>query len=220
MTSELAPLFDKPLLLFIVLFIGGLAGMKVESFVARQRREAWKSKNKGRWEKKGNGAVALGPWAPKPDATPVKKAPDAADQLRIVMGADFSIQPLLNKSEARLFWELDRLVQARNSGWQVMAQVSLGEILRTKAKDAYGCINAKRVDLLLVDGECQPIAAIEDQGGGHHQGTAAARDAVKKEALRRARIGYHEVIAGVTTRAELKRLVEKLVPGTVSAEQA
>jgi hypothetical protein len=197
MTSEFASLFDKPLLLFVVLFIGGLAGMKVESFVGRQRREAWKSKNQGRWKKTGNGVVTGGPWARKPDATPVK-APDAADQLRIVMGADFSIQPLLNRSEARLFWELDRLVQARNSGWQVMAQVSLGEILRTRQKDAYGCINAKRVDLLLVDGECQPIAAIEYQGGGHHQGTAAARDAVKKE---------------------LKRLVEKLVPGTVSAAQ-
>ncbi|MES2903370.1 MAG: hypothetical protein V4696_04215 [Pseudomonadota bacterium] len=34
---------------------------------------------------------------------------------------------------------------------------------------------------------------------------------MKKEALRRAGIGYHEVVAGVTTRAELKRLVERLV---------
>lgn len=34
----------------------------------------------------------------------------------------------------------------------------------------------------------------------------------KKEALRKAGIGYHEVVAGHTTPAELKRLVEKLVP--------
>jgi hypothetical protein len=39
----------------------------------------------------------------------------------------------------------------------------------------------------------------------------AARDAVKKEALRKAGIGYHEVVAGHTTGGELKRLVEKLV---------
>jgi hypothetical protein len=220
MPGESISVFDQPVLLLAVLFVGALVGMKVESFVARQRREAWKSKNKKSWVKKtGGGLVSPGPWLPQSVAVPVK-APDAADQLRIVMAADFSIQPLLNKSEARLFWELDRFVQVRNPGWQVMAQVSLGEILRTKAKDAYGCINAKRVDLLLVDGDCQPIAAIEYQGGGHHQGTAAARDAVKKEALRRAGIGYHEVIAGVTTRAELKRLVEKLVPGAISAEQA
>ena len=78
-------------------------------------------------------------------------------------------------------------------------------------RDAYGCINAKRVDLLLVDGDCQPRHAIEYQGGAHHQGTAAARDAVKKEALRRAGIGYSEVVAGQTTPAELKQLVKTLL---------
>jgi len=65
--------------------------------------------------------------------------------------------------------------------------------------------------LLLMDGDCQPRHAIEYQGGAHHQGTAAARDAVKKEALRRAGIGYHEVVVGHTTPTELQRLVEKLV---------
>ena len=49
-------------------------------------------------------------------------------------------------------------------------------------------------------------------------GTAAARDAVKKEALRKAGIGYHEVVAGVTTPAELKRLVERLVPADTGAD--
>ena len=57
--------------------------------------------------------------------------------------------------------------------------------------------------------------ALEYQGTGHHMagGAAAARDAVKKEALRKAGIGYHEVVAGHTTPGELKRLVERLVPG-------
>jgi hypothetical protein len=218
MPPEILALLDKPLSLIAVLFVGALAGMAVEQFVSKQRRAAWRAKNKHRWSGKPKGAkVAAGPWSPKPAVMPAK-IPDAADQLRIVMGADFTIQPLLNRSEARLFWELDRMVQERNAGWQVMAQVSLGEILITKAKDAFGCINSKRVDLLLVDHDCQPIAAIEYQGGGHHQGTAAARDAVKKEALRRAGIGYHEVVAGVTTRAELKRLVEKLVPAGAIAD--
>lgn len=211
MPPEISALIDKPILLLILLGIGAFFGITVERFMADQRRREWKRKNAWRWEKKGQrGRGASGPWSPKPYAVPAK-VPDAADQLRIVMAADFAIQSLLNKSEARLFWELDKMVQARNSGWQVMAQVSLGEILRTKDKSAYLSINSKRVDLLLVDGDCQPIAAIEYQGGAHHQGAAAARDAVKKEALRRAGIGYHEVVAGVTTRAELKRLVEKLV---------
>jgi hypothetical protein len=92
-----------------------------------------------------------------------------------------------------------------------MAQVSVGEILRCQDAEAYRCINSKRIDLLLVDGDCQPRHAVEYQGSGHHQGTAAARDAVKKEALRRAGIGYHEVVAGHTTPSDLRRLVEKLV---------
>ena len=58
------------------------------------------------------------------------------------MGADFTVQPLLNKSEARVFRELDRIVIDCNPAWQVMAQVSLGEILRSKDADAYGCINS------------------------------------------------------------------------------
>jgi hypothetical protein len=65
--------------------------------------------------------------------------------------------------------------------------------------------------LLLIDEDCQPRHAIEYQGGAHHQGSAAARDAVKKEALRPAGIGYHEVVSGYTTPSELRRLVEKLV---------
>jgi hypothetical protein len=150
------------------------------------------------------------PFQPRHDA--VAKVPDAADQLRTVMNADFKAQALLNKSEARLFKALDKMVIEMRPGWQVMAQVSLGEILRSEDKDAYLCINSKRVDLLIVDADCKPIHAIEYQGGGHFKGAhaTAARDAVKKEALRRAGIGYVEVVAGDTP-AELRKLVERLI---------
>ena len=215
MPPEILALIDKPLSLIAVLFVGALAGMTVEQFAAKRRRAAWRERKKGSGWKPALRKPAVGPWSPKPDALPYK-VPDAADQLRTVMGAEFTVQPLLNRSEARLFWEIDRMVQARSPRWQVMAQVSLGEVLRSKDLNAYRCINSKRVDLMLMDGDCQPRHAIEYQGGGHHQGTAAARDAVKKEALRRAGIGYHEVVAGVTTPAELKRLVERLVPETAS----
>jgi hypothetical protein len=211
MPPEIIALIEKPHLLIGVLLVGAFAGMTIEQFLSKMRRQAWRERNRSRWEKKRRGSnVASGPWFPKADpASP--KQPDAADQLRIVMDANFTIQPLLNKSEARVFKELDRVVISCNPGWQVMAQVSLGEILRSKDADAYRCINSKRVDLLLVDEDCRPRHAIEYQGGAHHQGTAAARDAVKKEALRRAGIGFHEVVAGHTTPSELRRLVEKLV---------
>src|SRR5262245_37771379 len=214
----IALIVAKPYLLIVVLLVGALTGMAVERFLSKMRRQAWREKNRWRWEQKRSGFnVANAMWPPKSDPAPPKKL-DAADQLRIVMGANFSVQPLLNKSEARVFKELDRIVIGCNPGWQVMAQVSLGEILRSKDADAYRGINSKRVDLLLVDEDCQPRHAIEYQGGAHHQGTAAARDAVKKEALRRAGIGYHEVVAGHTTPSELRRLVERLVVKPAAAQ--
>jgi hypothetical protein len=211
MPPEIIALIEKPHLLIAILLVGVFAGMIVQRFLSKMRRQAWRERNRWRRQRTGSGGnITSGPWPVKPDPA-VSKQPDAADQLRIVMGANFTIQPLLNKSEARVFKDLDRTVIACNPAWQVMAQVSLGEILRSSDVDAYRCINSKRVDLLLVDEKCQPRHAIEYQGGAHHQGTAAARDAVKKEALRRAGIGYHEVVAGHTTPSELRRLVEKLV---------
>ena len=217
MPPEIIALIEKPHLLIALLLVGGFAGMTVEKFLSTMRRQAWKERNRWRWERKRPwGNIGSSPRAPKPDTAVVKKF-DAADQLRIVMGASFTIQPLLNKSEARVFKELDRIVISCNPRWQVMAQVSLGEILRSKDAEAFSCINSKRVDLLLVDEDCQPRHALEYQGGAHHQGTAAARDAVKKEALRRAGISYHEVVAGHTTPSELRRLVEKLVDKPTAA---
>lgn len=144
-------------------------------------------------------------------ATEDTRALDAADQLRIVMSAEFAARPLLNQSEARVFEELCQVVMRCKPGWRVMAQVSLGEVLRSRDAEAFSCVNSKRVDMLLIDEGCRPRHAIEYHGEGHYQGTAAARDAVKKEALRRAGIGYHEVVAGKTTPAELRTFIETLI---------
>jgi hypothetical protein len=189
--------------LIIALIIGVFAGMQLQKII-------WQFNRGGRRHWK-NRRGKVGTFQPKPDVISEKRI-DAADQLRTVMRADFKAQPLLNKSEARLFKALDKMVIEMRPGWQVMAQVSLGEILKCEDKDAYACINSKRVDLLIVDDECKPINAIEYQGGGHFKGAhhTAARDAVKKEALRRAGIGYVEVVAGDTP-AELRRVVERLV---------
>ena len=211
MPPETIALIQMPYLLIVVVLVSGFVGIALGRLSSKKRQQAWREKNRWRWERnRGEDNITNGPWFPKPDSTALKLA-DAADQLRIVMGANFSIQPLLNKSEARVFREVDRIVISCNPDWQVMAQVSMGEILRCQDAKAYGCINSKRIDLLLVDGDCHPRHAIEYQGGAHYQGTAAARDAIKKEALRRAGIGYHEVVAGHTTPSELRRLVEKLV---------
>lgn len=140
----------------------------------------------------------------------------ASEQLVRVMAADFKPRALLNRSESQVFRALDAAVIARNPDWQVMAQVSLGEFLSSPDRSAYAAVNSKRVDFALMDSECRVRHALEYQGDGHHRGNAAARDAVKKEALRKAGIGYYEVVAGHTTPTELRRLIDKLVPAKTS----
>lgn len=184
----------------IALAVALVLGMQIEKWHAVARRARWRLRQ-------GRGKTG----SDRPLLNLVANAPfDASDQLREVMRAEFAPRPLLNRKEARLFAALERIVATETAAWRVMAQVSLGEIMSSPSQSAYRAINSKRVDLLLVDGEGMPLHAIEYQGAGHFAGkTAAARDAVKKEALRRAGIGYLEVQAGDTP-AELTSLIRKL----------
>jgi len=216
MPPEIIALIDKPWLLALVLVAGAVPAILIERFVERDKRDRRKAYWQGRNDQRGKVAPLRKPRSALPlKGTPERASIDAAEQLRCVMEADFTQRALLNKSEAAVFRALDAAVIARNPGWQVMAQVSLGEFLASDDQDAFLAINSKRVDFALMDEMARVRHALEYQGTGHHMpgGAAAARDAVKKEALRKAGIGYHEVIAGHTTPAELKRLVEKLVPG-------
>ncbi len=189
----------------VALVIAFMLGRAVEQYRAKVRRAEWRAKNGPKYHTGGPKAGY--------ERNPKKGADFAAGQLSTVSRAKFTSRPLLNKSEANVFTALDKAVIARNPGWQVMAQVSLGEFLASPDKDAFLSVNSKRVDFALMDDRCRVVHALEYQGSGHHAGNcAAARDAVKKEALRKAGIGYHEVVAGHTTAGELRALVEKLVP--------
>ena len=161
-------------------FLAGLFGERLRAELARQM---WR---KRRW-RKGEGGV---PFPFKTGAAPVT---DPAEQLRLVMGASFKKRRLLSRSEAHVLYAAERAINIADLKWRVMAQVSLGEVLSSPDARAYSAINSKRVDLLVVSRSGDPIAAIEYQGHGHYQGTAAARDAVKREALRKAEVRYIEV---------------------------
>lgn len=204
---------SRPFALFVVLLVGALIGVMFERAIARldaeKRKAYWRGRNAGKFGKKGAGLRKI-EVAEKSQAI---RSDMAADQLKVVSRAQFSSRPLLNRSEAKVFETLDKAVIERNPLWQVMAQVSLGEFLASPDKDAYFAVNSKRVDFALMDNRSCVRHALEYQGSGHHAGdSAAARDAVKKEALRKAEIGYHEIVAGHTTPAELRRLIDKLVP--------
>ncbi len=108
------------------------------------------------------------------------------------MTAAFEARPIMSRAEASVFYAAERAVKRLDIKGRVMAQVCLGEILRSPDDVAYRAINSKRVDILLISNSGFPLAAIEYQGEGHYQGTAHARDAVKKAALQRAGIAYIE----------------------------
>jgi hypothetical protein len=114
-------------------------------------------------------------------------------QLKHVRKASFQKQKLMNYSEFQVFRALEQDVALKRRGLRVFAQPSLGEILRSDRKTAFNAINAKRVDILIVDKAGLPLLAIEYQGEGHYDDTSETRDAIKREALLRAGVGYLEV---------------------------
>ena len=189
--------------LVFALVLGGVAaGIGLERLLPRSgRRQTRKSGRSRRWQ------------AP---AVPQISIADPAEQLRVVTAAEFTKQTLLNKQEARVLYAAERAVAESGLKWRVMAQVSLGEILRSENARAFAAINSKRVDLLVISQSGEPLAAIEYQGSGHYQNTAAIRDAVKKEALRKAGVRYIEVMGRHTAddvRREIGRLAFELLPG-------
>jgi hypothetical protein len=121
------------------------------------------------------------------------KQPQTKDQLTRVSQAAFAVQPLMNKGEFKAFSTIESYARRVLPGYRVFAQVSLGEILTCPDRDAYGAINAKRCDILIVNQLGTPALAIEYQGGGHYQQNAPMRDAVKKEALRQAGVPTIEI---------------------------
>ena len=118
MPPEIVALIDKRWLLAAVLAIGAVCGIAVERFVENMDKEKRKAYWRGRKQGGGQKAAPFGKNKPA--------LHDATEQLRLVMASDFKPRALLNKGEARVFAELDKLVVARNPGWQVMAQVSVG----------------------------------------------------------------------------------------------
>ncbi len=181
---------------FVALFVSALLGAQLERALARRHRVRRRSPFRQLLRKRPAAAAQAVPF-------------DAAQQLRAVERAPFTARPVLNRGESRLFDVLERACAAETPGWRVLAQVSLGEILTSPDEEAYRAINSKRVDLLLVGIDSRPLHAIELQGSGHHLGPAATRDAIKKEALRRAGIGYREVTPGDTP-ADIRALVARL----------
>lgn len=122
-----------------------------------------------------------------------KTVKQSENQLDIVARSDFHKSKLMNKEEYGLFIRLEPLLKTNRPGHRLFTQVSMGEIISSPNKNAYFCINDKRVDFVIISPYGDPLVVIEYQGGGHYQGNAVQRDAVKKEACRKAGIAFIEL---------------------------
>jgi hypothetical protein len=149
--------------------------------------------------------------APPPDFS------DVGQQLHFVMAGSFQRRRLLNFSEYRVFKVIDHEIATAQRGHRVFAQTSLGEVLQSPDANAFRSINSKRVDFLIVDGGGWPVLAVEYQGPGHYQGKAAARDAIKKEALRKAGVAYVEISEADSDAQIRARVRQRLGWETVAA---
>lgn len=137
---------------------------------------------------------------------------DVGVQLKAVMAASFEKRRVLNKSEYRAFRIIEKNIAELRRGYRVFAQTSLGQILCSKNSHAFRSINSKRVDILVVDAYGFPVLAVEYNGGGHYQGDAAARDAIKKEALRRAGINYIALSDSDSDESIRRRILDQFAP--------
>lgn len=131
-------------------------------------------------------------------ASAIPNIANPKEQLDAISFVDFETQPLLNREEAPLLRLLEQEVRNANGGFRVMAQTSMGEILRPKATSgtaqqcdlAFKAINSKRLDFAIFNRFGTLVLAVEYQGSGHYHRTSFMRDAVKREALRKANVEF------------------------------
>ncbi|WP_212525997.1 DUF2726 domain-containing protein [Actibacterium sp. MT2.3-13A] len=163
----------------------------------KSRRRPWRPGSRRRYP--GQKPAVAAPF----DATKTDLS-DPRSQMDFIARTAFEKQPLLNKEEARLLPLLERTVSNLGQGHRVMAQTSMGELIRPRKgsadaetlKNAYSSINSKRLDFAIIDRRGYLVCAIEYQGSGHYRAGAFMRDAVKREALRKAGVHFLEIGTG------------------------
>lgn len=165
----------------------------------------------------------------KPRVVEKRLGGDVADpkfQMECIARVEFEPQPLLNKSEYKVLVLLEAVVRECDEGYRVMAQTSMGEILRPRTTPwsgrdgelAFRSINSKRVDFVIVDRKGFPALAVEYQGHGHYRERSFMRDAVKREAFRKAKVAFLEVPAEYSTNVVMNDVRKLLQRSELAAE--
>lgn len=143
----------------------------------------------------------------EPNKTDLTDVANTANQLRFVTEATLIPRRVLGRGERIVFFAALRAIKtandaSRSTRYSLAFQISMGEFLATpkptpdsSAADedqnnrGFRSINSKRSDFLIYTRpDFLPALVIEYHGPGHYQGSARARDAVKRAALKRAGI--------------------------------
>lgn len=118
-----------------------------------------------------------------------------ASSLALIARTPYKPRPIMWREEAFLFYKLENWVNGRAQGERVFAQVPMGVYLQTPDDAAHLLIRYKRPDYVIVNRQGLPLCVVEYQGGGHYQGDAHERDAIKNAALQRANIPLVEIFS-------------------------
>jgi hypothetical protein len=111
----------------------------------------------------------------------------------MVTEANFYKKKIMNKSEFRVFKIIEKMMAEKGGGYRVFSQTCLGQIIGSSDEAAFRAVNSKRIDFVIVEPFGNIAVAVEYQGGGHYQNNAVERDAIKREALRKAGTPFVEV---------------------------
>ncbi|MEO0959184.1 MAG: DUF2726 domain-containing protein [Pseudomonadota bacterium] len=214
---------DKVTLIVALVFVLVLGRSIAKAFSSRHRG----SRRMGRPKRPALRVVrdARPPVAQKP-----RSMVDQKEQMDAVAAMSFEKCRLLNREEFAVFRVLEDTVVPLG-GYRVMAQTSLGEVIRpvrTEGSDvqraeAFAAINSKRLDFAVIDRSGHLALAVELHGTGHHQNRAFLRDAVKREALRRAGVEMLEVQArwdAAILEAQIRHALSVSHPGKRLRERA
>ena len=152
------------------------------------------------------------------DKTRADKIAHGRRQRAAVDKTAYLARALFNASERKTFAMLREAIRMKKAPLFVMAQTSMGAMLRTLSqnvddREGFDAINSKRVDFALVDESGQVRLVIEFDGPSHGARDAAIRDEIKSEALRKAgikllRIDYQ--LSDAQQRAAISRAIDEI----------
>ncbi len=142
----------------------------------------------------------------------------AMDNTPLRADLTFEKRRVMHRSELQLLSKVEQIATEQGAGHRVMAQISLGELIQPQqlrapqntSDAALASIYESRVGLVVLDSTGVVVLVVEALPGYPGQDAVLLRDAVKREALRRAGIPVVEVEQGVALSALRDQMLRHL----------